>query len=313
MADTSPMPGRWAFRPAPPQPRSITELIRAGTLDVELAATVWVLLEARVPLIVAAAPRLAGKTTLLEALLDFVPPDIERRDLRGLDETFDWLPQASELGWSGVPRSAGAPRPAGGLPPAGAPVRPDNTLLVAAELSEHTPAYTWGEAARVFVRAATVGYGIAATIHGDSLDDVFAALASPPVGLTPDELSRLGAVLVLRPVDAERRRVVAAHYVRPLARDVHGHVQRLNPAVLATWDPDLDRFEHFGWGIGPELAARVGIRAGDFEIDVATRGAVLQQLLEGGVIDRGAVRSAIARHRLGAETASLAAGSGPGA
>ncbi|MEA2607992.1 MAG: hypothetical protein QOJ75_235, partial [Chloroflexota bacterium] len=55
MADTSSVRGRWAFRPVPPEPRSITELIRAGTLDAELAATIWLLLEARVPLLVAAA------------------------------------------------------------------------------------------------------------------------------------------------------------------------------------------------------------------------------------------------------------------
>ena len=58
--------------------------------------------------------------------------------------------------------------------------------------------------------------------------------------VTDDELSHLGVVLVIRRVDATRRRVVAAHYVRPVARDVHGHLQRLGPAVLATWDPTTD-------------------------------------------------------------------------
>ena len=36
-------------------------------------------------------------------------------------------------------------------------------------------------------------------------------------------------VLVLRLLEDDRRRVVAAHYVRPTARDEHGHVQRLGP------------------------------------------------------------------------------------
>ena len=57
MADLSPARGRWAFRPVAPQPRSIITLIREGTLDTELAATLWLLLEARVPLIVAAEER----------------------------------------------------------------------------------------------------------------------------------------------------------------------------------------------------------------------------------------------------------------
>ena len=287
MADTSPARGRWAFRPVPPEPRSIVELLRAGTLDAELAATVWVLLEGRVPLIVAAPGRHAGKTTLLNALLDFLPPELAIHELSGIDESFDWLPQATELGWSGLPRRSAE----------GDPVRPDTTILVAAELSDHTPAYTWDDAARVFIRAASVGYGLAATIHADSLDGVFSALRGAPVRLTDDELSRLGVVLILRRTDDDRRRVVAAHYVRPIARDVHGHVQRLGPAVLSTWDPALDTFEQFGWGITPELASRVGMRAGDFEVEVATRKAVLEGLARAHVTDRAAVSAAMALHR----------------
>ena len=149
-------------------------------------------------------------------------------ELAGEDETFDWLPQASELGWPGVARPAAA---------GGAPIRPSTTVLLAHELSEHTPAYSWGAAARVAVRAASIGYGLAATIHADSLDKVFDQLRRPPVRLADDELSHLGVVLIARRLDDGRRRVVAAHYVRPMVRDQHGHLQRLGPAVLATGIP----------------------------------------------------------------------------
>lgn len=286
MADTSPARGRWAFRPVPPEPRSITELIRTGTLDAELSATLWLLVEARVPVIVAADGRGTGKTTLLTALLDFLPDGQHVVELRGIDETFDWLPQASELGWPGVPSK----------PRAAQPIRPDNTVLLAAELSDHTPAYTWGEAARVAIRAAAIGYGLAATIHSDSLDDVFAELRASPVRLTDDELSRLGVVLVLRRV-VGRRRVVAAHYVRPIVRDNHGHLQRLGPAVLATWDPAADAFEHFGWGVIPELANRVGRRPGDFELETASRRAFLEALVAEGVTAVAPVRARLAGYQ----------------
>lgn len=286
MADTSLTRRGWVLRPIPPEPRSIAELIGAGTLNAETAATIWLLLEGRVPLIVAGDGQGVGKTTLLGALLDFLPPDVHVVELRGLDETFDWLPQASDLGWPGVPAR-----------PAGAPIRPETTVILAAELSDHTPAYTWGESARVAVRAAALGYGLAATIHGESLDDVLAELRSAPVHLSDDELSRLGVVLVLRRVDRDRRRVVAAHYLRPVARDMHGHIQRLGPAVLATWDSATDRFEQFGWGVTPELALRVGRRAGDFELELAERRAFLDDLVARGVIEVAEVRRAIDRYR----------------
>ena len=63
MADVSPARGRWAFRPIPPQPRSIVELIGSGTLDSELAAQLWLLIEARVPIVVAAEDQGVGKST----------------------------------------------------------------------------------------------------------------------------------------------------------------------------------------------------------------------------------------------------------
>ena len=295
MADTSSARGRWAVRHVPPTPRSIVELIRAGTLDAELAATLWLLIEGRVPLIVAAQAGGAGKTTLLTALLDFLPPGLRIVELEGASETFDWLPQAAELGWH---RTGTLPRPDAGQPP----VRPDDTVLLVPELSDHLPSYTWGAEARIAIRAASIGYDLAATIHADELEEVFDELRRPPVGADDDELSRLGVVLILRRVGDGLRRVVAAHYIRPTARDEHGHVQRLGPAVLATWDPNLDRFEHFGWGVTPELAMRVGRKAGDFELEVDRRRDVLAGLAEAGTVDVDAVRAAIDGYRHNAAT-----------
>jgi hypothetical protein len=287
MPDRASVIRRWAMRRPPPEPRSIVELIRDGTLDPELAAQVWLLVGGLVPIVVAAEAQGAGKTTLLRAVLDFLPPDVRIVELAGEAETFEWLPQASELGWPGTPRPT----------PGVDPVRPETTILLASELSDHLPIYTWGPAARVFVRAASIGYGIAATIHADSLDDVLAELRAAPVRLSDDELSHLGVVLILRPLDDGRRRVVAAHYIRPAARDVHGHVQRLGPAVLATWDPADDVFEHFGWGVTPELARRVGMRAGDFEVEVDRRRDHLARMVEGSPVETDAVRKAIAAYR----------------
>jgi hypothetical protein len=295
VAETLPARGRWAIRHVPPTPRSIVELIRTGTLDAELAATLWILIEGRVPIIVGARERSVGKSTLLGALLDFLPPGVQTRELLGAMETFEWLPQAPELGWR---------RPPGVRPPTlaprgsiGPPIRPDNTVLLIPELSDHLPSYTWGAEARIAIRAASIGYGIAATIHADSLDEVFEDLRRPPVGIGDDELSRLGLVVILRRAGDGLRRVVAAHYVRPTSRDEHGHVQRLGPAVLATWDRNHDRFEHFAWGITPELALRVDRRPGDFEFEVDRRRDYLAGLAGAGIDEVAAVRAAIDGYR----------------
>jgi hypothetical protein len=276
---------------APPH-RSIVELIGSGVLDAQLAALAWILVEARIPVIVAGLERGAGKTTVLEALLDFLPTTARRIDLAGASEDFAWLPEAEALGWT---RAA--------LPePVAIPVTPASAVLVAAEISEHLPIYTWGRAARTLVRAASLGYGIAATLHADRLEEVHDLLRARAVGLTDEELTYLGLILIVRagrgPDGHIRRRIVAAHYARQVGRDEHGHTQRLPPAVLAARDEASDRLDHFAWGVMPELAIRLGRKAGDLERDQGERAELLARLAAEGAIDLDTVRAAITAHRL---------------
>jgi hypothetical protein len=284
---------------SPARSISVVELIAAGTLDAELAGLLWLLVEARLPVIVAARAPRTGKSTLLEAILAFLPVGMRRRPLAGIAEEFEWLPEAADLGWRSSLR--GDLRSGRHTPPNGrreiTTADPSTTYLVAAELSDHLPLYTWGERARVAVRAVSRGYGLGATIHADSLEGVFGLLGGREVGLSMDELSRLGVVLVLRIMPGGERRVMAAHYVRPVARDAGGHTQRLGPAVLATWDPSSDALEHFWWGVLPELAERTGRRAGDFEAEQARRATYLLGLAESGVTGWHDVATAIAGYQ----------------
>ena len=62
------------------------------------------------------------------------------------------------------------------------------------------------------------------------------------------------------------------------------------------WRPGTlthDRFEHFGWGITPELAVRLDRRPGDLEIDIDRRRDYLAGLAEAGIAEVDAVRAAI--------------------
>lgn len=275
--------------------RSIVEQIADGVLDARLAGLAWLLVEKRTPVIVAAGPSGTGKTALLRALLAFLSDDSQVRTVVGAWETWEWLPadvraQLGVLVAAPDARRANAQRVA-------APLEAATGVIVVPEFSDHLPFYAWGGVARTAVRAAALGYGLAATIHAESLADVFAELGGPEVQTSADELSALGLVLVLQAVDGmrerSRRRVVAAHYVRPLARDAQGHLQRLDPAVLATWDPRADGFEDFSWGVIPELAARLGLRAGDLEAERDRRAEWLDALVAAGVRGEDEVLAAI--------------------
>jgi hypothetical protein len=137
---------------------------------------------------------------------------------------------------------------------------------------------------RAALGATTGRSGLVAVIDAPEIASVLDVLARQ--GLSDDEISFLGAVLVVdRPAEAGGApRVTSAHYLRPVVRDAGGHLRRERPAVLAAWRPDGDRWEDFAWGIGPDLAQRCRMRAGDFE---AERGRLAAALLRAAGPDHG--------------------------
>lgn len=277
-----------------PAGQGIGRLLAHGVLDAELAALVWLTVEAGIPLVVAGGPP-GCRAAVREAVLDFVPHDARRVVLAGDREDFGWLPEATGLGW----------RPEDPAPVTNRPAAPGTgRVVMVADLVPGSAEGTWGSRARLAIRALSVGASMAATTEGDRLEDVLGRLAAWPVAAIDDELTRLGIVLIVSSEaaatgDAEAAdgaaaasppaataatagpqgcRVVAAHYLRPVQRDVHGHVQRLAPAVLATWAGREGRFEHFAWGVVDELAGRTGRRPLEFEQEQARRSGYLAHL-----------------------------------
>lgn len=264
-------------RRGPRAPASPESLLREGMLDPELAALLSLLVEARVPLTVAGECDPEIRADVLDALLESLPAGTRRIPLAGPTEDFSWLPEAEALGWRADGPTPGRPAPE--------PATAEDTVILAGDLTGHGMLPPWAGVVRIAARAVSLGYGLAGSIGAGSLDEVLDRLRTPPYRLTEDELSRLGVVLVLSAGphgDGVPPRIVAAHYLRPVARDMHGHVQRLGPAVLATGDPVTGRFEHFAWGVTPELALRAGRRAGDFEIELERRREELTPPLPGG-------------------------------
>lgn len=255
--------------PQDPQPpgsvrRSLPGAIDDGVLDAELAALLWALVEARMPVIVA-GPTAAERRSLRDTLVALLPT---ATDVVTVDPASDIL--------ASLPDAPGE----------------RHVVLVAPDLTvaEASASGLDPVTARACVRAVAVGHGLAATMEAESLESVLERLGGPPVRAGADELSWLGLVVILGvpdPLapdpddlgpDALRQRVVAAHWLRPVARDVHGHLQRLGPAVLATWDAPAGRWAHFAWGVMPELAMRIGRRPGDLDLDVAARVGLLEEL-----------------------------------
>jgi hypothetical protein len=241
----------------------VRRLIASRALDAELAALLSLLLEARIPLVTVGADG-SDLDAIVDGLAGFLPAGARIVEVVP-DDDFEWLPEAVDLGWRHEHREPGS-----GI--VGGRIASSDGVLVARGLGAEDGVA--GARARIVVRALALGYGLLATMRGEGLDDVLNGLHAPAIGTDPDERSRLGVVLAIGD-DAGTPRVTSAHYVRPVALDTHGHVQRQPPAILAAWNPAADRWEHFAWGVVPDLAGRLDIGAIELEREQVRRAGVL--------------------------------------
>lgn len=159
----------WGSLRVPTERLTIVDLVRLGTLDAATAAFLWLAMERRASVIVAAREHGAGKTTLLTALVDLLPAAIRRYYLRGWYERFAFL----------------------------ATYRPEETYLLVNEISDHLPIYLWGRGVRRVFSLLAEGWRLGATVHAAGAEEVFALLEQFPLEVPPEHARAIDLVVTL--------------------------------------------------------------------------------------------------------------------
>ncbi len=257
--------GWWGYHWTPPEPRSLVWLIDRGALDVRLAAFLSLTIEAKASFIVIAEPHEAGKTTLLTALLDFLPDETQPVYLRGWYERFSFLDT---------------------LPP-------DAAYLLCNEISSHLPTYLWGHGVRRVFEAAIAGYPLATTMHATSAANAFEQLTGYPLNVPSAHLPAIDLVITIGVGYASNK------LLRRVAR-----VERITsgedaPSIraIATREPlraDLDY--QLGRLIGT-LATMTGSTDDQAAANLAQRVRTLEHWLAAGLATSPSLRNTIAEAR----------------
>jgi hypothetical protein len=249
---------------------SIAQIIALHSVDVETAALIWLLLEHGASLTVAGPtdPQPGvGKTTTLNALLQFLPEGTALAYMSGMYETFAFTRSAD--------------------------IDPANTYVLCNEVSDHLPIYMWGRVARRFLSLPAQGYHIATSVHADTIDEVL-YMYQHSLRLKPEDMRRLGLIvnigLVGRSYPA-RRRWFSTHFIQPEADTAHPDA--VTPIPLSLWNKFDDTFEHADQIILDGLAAWAGISSQQFNKALKARIACLQKLVQGGGVDVEEMYSAI--------------------
>jgi hypothetical protein len=147
---------------------SILDIVNSGTIDFKLAGLLWLLMEHRASVMVAAGPAWAGKSTLFHALLDFLRPEMKQVALRGYEEDFQFLGND----------------------------KPENTYLITEEISNHSYEYLWGYQVTKAFGLIPKGYALGGTIHARNIREVAYVLNALRVPLPL--IARLGVVVTLQ-------------------------------------------------------------------------------------------------------------------
>ncbi len=279
--------GWWGYHWTPPRPMSAVEIIGSGSLDARVMATLWAVVSRKKSVMLASEAPMAGKTTTLSALVDFLPAGTTGVFLRGWSKDDRWV---DEIG-------------------------PDAAYMLINEMSDHLPIYVWGRNARGALILAGKGYGMGATMHADSLDEALDSLRSD-LGATDADLAGLTIYLQFSaygtPTGMYRRceeawhlRLDGAGALAPVQlaamqgdrSPVLTGAQRLpTPPMLASDEGRARRpFEHHADAYAV-LAASLGLEADAFEAELVHRSDYLTSLGARGICDPVSVAYALAEY-----------------
>lgn len=237
------------------RPLSMARLISLGSVDAETAALIWLLLERGASFTIAGPtdPKPGvGKTTVLNALLQFLPSEAKLAYTSGIYEDFAFtrLPDSD----------------------------PATTYVLCNEISDHQPFYMWGRVARQYLMLPSQGYHIATTVHADTIDDAI-YMFHRELRLSSEAIRCLGLVVNIGLVGQEpavQRRWLSVHFLRP--RVDPRRPNAIIPIPLSLWNEYDDTFVHSEQSSLDELAEWASMTPEDFAAAFKKRIDCLQEL-----------------------------------
>lgn len=253
-------------------PWTPTQLISMNTLSPEMLAYFWVLLEHKASILVSGGTA-SGKTTLLNALAFFIPPEarvVSIEDTREINlPRENWLP--------------GVARTSIGVGKVGevdlfeilrASFRQAPDYLIVGEVR--------GKEAFVLFQGMASGHSSLSTMHADSVDTLIRRLQTPPISLSPTLVNSLDAVAIAT------HAVVGKQETRKIREIVE--IVNVNPdgtALVNTpfkWSPAEDVFYFKQHSTAFEkISTRSGISVPELQKTMMLRAKLLYTMYQRGI------------------------------
>ena len=267
------------------KPWTITDFIANKTISSEVAAWIWLAVQYEMSMIIAGGTA-SGKTSLLGAIMPFIPPNqriISIEDTRELN-----LP--SFLHW--IPLVTREPNPEGkgkidmlDLLVNSLRMRPDR--IIVAEIRTQRQA-------EVLFEAMHTGHSVYATLHADTVEQAYRRLINPPINVPEMLLEALDLIVAMyRDRRLGIRRVFQIAELLPPSR-----AREMSLRVLFRWNRKNDSIEPFqkSYKLIERLQLHTGMNQEELAKNVMERRRILEWMVKNKINTVNGVGKVIAEY-----------------
>ena len=248
------------------------QLIEFKTVSPEILAYFWLLLEHKANLMICGGTA-SGKTTLLNALAFFIPPEnrvVSIEDTRELNlPRENWLPSVVRTGISN--------QDIGNV---------DMYSLLKGSFRQNPDYVIVGEVrgkeASVLFQGMASGHASISTLHADSVETLIQRLQTPPISLSPMLVNSLDAVAIMTHTIIEGYETRRLREITEISKvDSDGSAKTNTPI---RWNPSDDKF-YFSDNmiVFDKISQKTGISLGQLKQEFMVRTKLLYQMYLKGV------------------------------
>nr|WP_297472045.1 type II/IV secretion system ATPase subunit [Nitrosopumilus sp.] len=263
-------------------PITIIDLIKFGTISVDIAAFMWYLAEKKSTMLIAGGTA-SGKTTALNALASFIKPGekvVSIEDTQELNLPHEnWIPavsrqnftdtQIGEINQFDLLRAALRQRP---------------DIIIVGE--------TRGREAYTLFQAMATGHGGFSSIHADSVEATLTRLTSSPMdvpkALIANSLDLITLQLKIRVGNKSARRIIQVSEID----GIHETTGEIRTHEIFKWNPKTDTHEYMGNSvIFRKLKERDGDSEEKINYELTKRRLALEWMVKNDIRDHKEVTS----------------------
>ncbi len=250
------------------------QLLAFRTLSPEMLAYLWILVQYKMNILITGGTS-SGKTTLLNAVAFFIPPEarvVSIEDTRELNlPRENWLPS--------VVRSATGAGNVGEI---------DLFTLLKSSFRQNPDYVIVGEVrgkeAYVLFQGMASGHSSISTMHADSVDTVIKRLETPPIELSPTLLNVLDCVCIMTHAVTKKQETRKLKEIVEILNVTPDGIALTNTPFI--WNPSDDNF-YFKKNskIFDKIAKRFGITYDEIEDEFKTRVKLIYNLYQNKVFN----------------------------